>query len=120
MPLWGSVFGGKGRRSAPPWSVGGPGSTIWRIHNITSQRSTRHMPSASATKVNDLLKIPTADALDHARDVRRRARNRHAQVRRRFVQRKTFGDPPPPMTRMLRGGQGGAVRLKLYLSILWL
>ncbi|MFH8574012.1 hypothetical protein [Streptomyces sp. NPDC017993] len=45
---------------------------------------------------------------------------RKAQLRYSFVERATPDDPPPPMAQMLRGGRGGHVRLKLYLSYLWM
>ncbi len=54
-----------------------------------------------------------------ARSAARRARDR-AAVRYSLIERTYPSDPPPPMTRMLRGGRGGQVRLKLYLSMLWL
>lgn len=43
-----------------------------------------------------------------------------AQLRYRFVERETVGELDPPLVRMLRGGQGGQVRLKLYLTLLWM
>ncbi|MFE3126316.1 hypothetical protein ACFXHD_23170 [Streptomyces hydrogenans] len=44
-----------------------------------------------------------------------------AQVRYTFIERADHTAEPPPMARMLRGGgRGGQVRLKLYLSYLWL
>jgi hypothetical protein len=45
-----------------------------------------------------------------------------AAVRWRFIARQEPSDPSPPMARMLRGGggRGGATRLKVYLSLLWL
>lgn len=43
-----------------------------------------------------------------------------APVRRRFIERSAADAPPPPLARMLRGGRGGMVRLKLELSMLWL
>lgn len=51
--------------------------------------------------------------------VARRVSDRNAQVRRIFVVSQDSGAGPPPMARMLRGGRGGSVRLKLYLSLLW-
>ena len=39
-------------------------------------------------------------------------------MRRFFV--RASGPEPPPLVRMLRGGRGGTVRLKLYLSLLWI
>jgi hypothetical protein len=52
---------------------------------------------------------------------RRSGRNKvGAQLLQGFVRREDHADPPPPLTQMLRGGQGGEVRLKLYLSMLLL
>jgi hypothetical protein len=47
---------------------------------------------------------------------------RTAAVRWRFIARQDAEAPSPPMARILRGGggRGGATRLKLYLSLLWL
>jgi hypothetical protein len=47
---------------------------------------------------------------------------RSAAVRYRFVARDAPEEDPPPLARLLRGGggRGGAARLKLYLSMLWL
>lgn len=44
--------------------------------------------------------------------------NRSARVRFDFVCRRD-GDGVPPLARLLRGGRGGEVRLKLLLSLLW-
>ncbi|WP_431913670.1 hypothetical protein [Micromonospora carbonacea] len=45
-----------------------------------------------------------------------------AAVRWRFIARTAPEEQPPPMARILRGGggRGGATRLKLFLSLLWL
>ncbi|MFH8534760.1 hypothetical protein ACH4GE_41070 [Streptomyces tendae] len=47
---------------------------------------------------------------------------RSAAVRYRFIARKAPEEDAPPLARLLRGGggKGGAARLKLYLSMLWL
>ena len=58
-------------------------------------------------------------ALDRAEKAARRAR-RNAQVRIRFISRDSADDPAPPLARLLRGGRGGQVRLKLLLSYLWM
>jgi hypothetical protein len=39
-------------------------------------------------------------------------------VRRSFIRRALPGDQPPPLARMVRGGRGGSVRIRLYLSML--
>jgi hypothetical protein len=46
----------------------------------------------------------------------------NAAVRYRFIARMEPAAPSPPMARILRGGggRGGATRLKIYLSFLWL
>ncbi|MEV4013124.1 hypothetical protein AB0J35_21705 [Nonomuraea angiospora] len=45
-----------------------------------------------------------------------------AAIRYRFIARTGEGEDAPPMARVLRGsgGRGGATRLKLYISLLWL
>jgi hypothetical protein len=45
-----------------------------------------------------------------------------AAVRYRFITRQEGSQQSPPMARILRGGggRGGATRLKVYLSLLWL
>jgi hypothetical protein len=48
----------------------------------------------------------------------RRVGNRRLQVRLNFIE--ATGEDPPPLARLLRGGRGGTVRLKLYLTMLWM
>lgn len=67
----------------------------------------------------DLASSPSDVALGRARQAARRAHNR-AQVRLRFVARVIPDNPAPPLAHMLRGGRGGQVRLKLFLSFLWM
>ncbi|MFI6771159.1 hypothetical protein [Streptomyces sp. NPDC050355] len=62
---------------------------------------------------------PSNDALKAAESAGRYGRKR-AQLRYSFVERATPDDPSPPLAQMLRGGRGGHVRLKLYLSYLWM
>lgn len=63
---------------------------------------------------------PSTAAVAAAKTVERRlAARAAAPVRRRFVERLTPTVGDPPLARMLRGGRGGAVRLKLELSFLW-
>ncbi|WP_055483541.1 helix-turn-helix domain-containing protein [Sphaerimonospora mesophila] len=66
--------------------------------------------------------MPSATALDQAEKASRRARRR-AQLRLSFIARpdaETSSSEAPPLARMLRGGRGGQVRLKLFLSYLWM
>jgi hypothetical protein len=65
------------------------------------------------------LRDPSPLALESARDLARRINNRPAEVRNGFVERLGRADQDPPLAHMLRGGQGGSVRLKLLLSLLW-
>lgn len=60
---------------------------------------------------------PSPDALLAAASVAERVSGRSAQIRRAFVVGSEGA--PPPMAVLLRGGRGGSVRLKLYLSLLW-
>lgn len=47
------------------------------------------------------------------------ARPTGAQLRQRFVVQTDPAGAPPPMAQLLRGGRGGEVKLKVYLSLLW-
>lgn len=66
------------------------------------------------------LRPPSSQALKLAEDLAERVRRRTAQVRRGFIARSSPNDPPPPLAEILRSGRGGAIRLKLYLSVLWI
>lgn len=46
--------------------------------------------------------------------------HRSAQIRRDFVGRRDPASPVPPLAVILRSGRGSDVRLKLYLSMLWI
>lgn len=48
-----------------------------------------------------------------------RARHRELQLRRTFLLGRAGRDELPTLAHLIRGGRGGEVRLKLYLSILW-
>lgn len=61
-------------------------------------------------------------ALAAAEAAGRRAK-KEAPIRYSFLAREEAGQPIPPMTRILRGGRGGRggdVRLRLYVSLLWM
>jgi hypothetical protein len=49
--------------------------------------------------------------------VRRSQRSTGVPLAEPFIRREDASDPPPPLARLLRGGQGGEVRLKLYLTM---
>ncbi|WP_031057769.1 hypothetical protein [Streptomyces sp. NRRL F-5702] len=70
-------------------------------------------------KASASVKAPSPQALKIAESAGRGGR-RNAQVRVNFIERALHTDEAPPLARMLRGGRGGQVRLKLYLSYLWL
>ena len=65
------------------------------------------------------MRRPSPDALTAAEAVARRSHARATQIRRLFVERADVAELTP-LIKMLRGGRGGAVRLKLYLAMLWL
>ncbi|MGW6144313.1 hypothetical protein [Streptomyces sp. NPDC055140] len=67
----------------------------------------------------ELRRSPSNAALKAAENAARYGR-RKAQLRYSFVERFHPDDAPPPLARMLRGGRGGQVRLKLLLSYLWM
>jgi hypothetical protein len=71
------------------------------------------------------MRRPSPGALETAEIIERRLRGRtqarertHAPIRRRFIERADTSKPTP-LASALRGGRGGAVRLKLELSFLW-
>lgn len=78
-------------------------------------------PGGAATKVNEVRPVD-ADTLAIAQRAGKRARNRTAQIRRDFVQRARPDAPDPPLARFIggRAGRGGEVRLKVYLTQLWI
>lgn len=63
---------------------------------------------------------PRPIALTAAASVAARNHNRQLPLRRAFAERPDNTDTPTPLARLLRGGRGGSVRLRLYLSYLWL
>jgi hypothetical protein len=46
--------------------------------------------------------------------------DRNVPIRGSFIRRSPWDDEPPPLARMIRGGRGGGVRLKLFLGQLWI
>lgn len=66
--------------------------------------------------------LPSTEAVEAAAAAQRRAK-RNAPVRYSFIRRYQAGEVDPPLARILRGGHGGRggdVRLRLYLSLLWM
>jgi hypothetical protein len=86
--------------------AGGPRSRGPRVVNVGRGRSIT-------------LLQPPESALEYGLDVARRVHDRPAPVRNGFIERWRPSDPPPPLAAMLGGGQGGSVRLKLLLSLIW-
>jgi hypothetical protein len=63
---------------------------------------------------------PTQVALKAAASVATRNHKRPMPLRRAFAERPDNTNTLTPLARLLRGGRGGSVRLRLYLSYLWL
>lgn len=63
---------------------------------------------------------PRPIALTAAKSVATRNHSRFLPLRRAFAERPDNSTKPTPLARLLRGGRGGSVRLRLYLSYLWL
>ncbi|MET8146338.1 hypothetical protein ABZU32_39030 [Sphaerisporangium sp. NPDC005288] len=73
----------------------------------------------SPTPADDRPDTASPESLETAARAARRARKR-AQIRLGFIARNDPAGPPPPLARMIRGGRGGKVRLKLLLTYLWM
>ena len=63
--------------------------------------------------------LPSSDALNLAQTMAKRV-HRSAQIRRGFTRRTEQSAPPPPLSNILRSGRGSDVRLKLYLTMVWI
>jgi hypothetical protein len=65
--------------------------------------------------------VPSEEVLDMLRSlVHRSHRSSGVQLAESFIRRADSSSSPPPLAILLRGGQGGEVRLKLYLTMLLL
>ncbi|MDI6912110.1 hypothetical protein [Nocardioides sp.] len=71
-----------------------------------------------ATAVGDP-RVVVPKSVEVAAVLSERVRHRDVQLRRAFV-RRGKSTRPTPLMHMLRGGRGGVVRAKLYLSLLWM
>ena len=73
------------------------------------------MQDSAVVEINELQR----EAAEGARQI---SKANSVAVRRSFIARPSQDAAPPPMAMMLRGsgGRAGTVRLKLYLSLLWL
>lgn len=69
--------------------------------------------------IREPLEVVVPRAVAAAEVLSQRVKGRDAQLRRSFVRRGQT-EKPTPMMSMLRGGRGGEVRLKVYLSLLWI
>lgn len=76
-------------------------------------------PGSSGKKAGHRLRpAPSDDVLDMLRTLTRRSRRTSGvPLSRSFIRRNASSETPPPLALLLRGGQGGEVRLKLYLTI---
>jgi hypothetical protein len=73
----------------------------------------------ASTTGREPLELTVPRAQETAAILAERVRYRDAQLRRSFV-RRGKSTKPTPLMQMLRGGRGGEVRLKFYLSCLWI
>ncbi len=88
--------------------------------NLSSKpkrKSARH----KRTRVRPIT-VPSANALALAIRASTRVKERHTPIRHSFVGLPVSSDDldrVPPLALMLRGSRGGAVRIRLYLALLW-
>jgi hypothetical protein len=98
-------------------------SKLWLVAetmDIQQHRSpsTPRTPGRTGKKADQLRPEPSDQALHHLRAlVERSKRTSGVPFGESFIRRSEPQDPAPPLTRLMRGGQGGEVRLKLYLTM---
>lgn len=91
-----------------------------RVDRAGPPRPPRVSGSAPRRKPTRTGKAPPPVALEYAEDVAARVRSRPVAVRNGFIERlDPSASEDAPLALLLRGGQGGAVRLKLLLAMLW-
>jgi hypothetical protein len=79
---------------------------------------TPRTPARPAKKVDRPRPEPSDEALRLLRGlVKRSQRSSGVPLAESFIRRASAEDPAPPLTRLMRGGQGGEVRLKVYLTM---
>lgn len=75
-------------------------------------------PDPSGKKADRLRPAPSEEVLGMLRSlVRKSQRNAGVPLAESFVRREDASHSAPPLALLLRGGQGGEVRLKLYLTM---
>jgi hypothetical protein len=72
-------------------------------------------PPQADTDEQFVVRRPSPIALTAAEHVAKRNHRRQLPLRRAFAERPDNAERPTPLARMLRGGRGGSVRLRLYL-----
>lgn len=80
-----------------------------------TKRSSRSSAAAATSFNNEVEAAGPPLGLDWSQ----RLKHRPVPLRRAFT-RMASGSQESPLARMLKGGRGGEVRLKLYLSLLWI
>ena len=88
---------------------------------ITTEQNVEEAAAGHVGKQVGLRGVPSQDVLGVLRSLVQRSRRRSGvQVPELFIRRADQSLDVPPLALLLRGGQGGEVRLKLYLTMLLL
>lgn len=112
FPHQGAVLTGEANPGVPGWaSLSFQNGSIWRSKSSTV---TKHRLTDDDRGVR----------LTHAREtaslLQARIRGReNVPIRRSFIAGGRGAEEAPPLARLLRSGRGAGVRLRLYLSLLW-
>jgi hypothetical protein len=88
------------------------------VQKYHASHRTPGTPGPAAKNVRKVRPAPSDDVLRMLGSlVERSRRSTGVPLAESFIRRENASDPPPPLAQLLRGGQGGEVRLKLYLTM---
>lgn len=110
-------------KSARTGTAGTSAAATTRTLNQTQRQhhdsNTTHSTAEPASDAGKTLRMPSESAIIVGKFAAERAYGKYAAIRDAFI-KSPHPEVRPPLAEMLVGGQGGEVRLKLYLTLLFI